>query len=332
MATPETPLMRAAVITAHGGPECLAVQDFPVPTPQPGHVVVQVAAAGLNFHDVIERRSGYPGQAPPPMQTGLEGAGTVAAVGTGVSAPAIGDSVVWAAVPGSHAQFVEVPAEVAIPVPAWLDAVEAAALCSQGLTAHYLSNSLQPITAGDTALVWAAGGGVGRLLTQMLAAKGARVIAATSSPAKIEAAISAGAERAILGSDVPAAVRELTDGAGVDLVFDGIGAPTFDASLASVRRRGLLVVYGRAGGQVPPIDLFRLSSAGSVRLVRPRLADFVATREELMYRATELFDAVHRGKVTARIAATYPLAQISDAHRLLESGAVIGKVVVIPSA
>ena len=323
--------MRAAIITAHGGPECLAVEDVPTPAPRTGHVLVKVTAAGLNFHDVIERRSGYPGQDPPPLPTGLEAAGTVTAVGAGVTAPAIGDRVVWAFVPGSHAQYVEVPAEVAIPLPASLEEVAAAAVCSQGLTAHYLVNSLRPIASGDTALVWAAAGGVGRLLTQLLAARGARVIAATSTPAKIDAALAAGAERAVLGPDVAATVKELTDGAGVDVVFDGIGAPTFDASLASVRRRGLLVVYGRTGGQVPPVDLLRLSSAGSVQLVRPRLSDFLTSRDELMYRATELFDAIDRGDVTVRVDATYALDDIQEAHRLLESRAVIGKVVVLPN-
>jgi NADPH:quinone reductase len=324
--------MRAAVITAHGGPECIAVETVEIPAPRPGHVLVEVAAAGLNFHDVIERSSGYPGQPAPPLRTGLEGAGTVITVGSGVAEPEIGHRVAWANVPASHAQFVEVPAKSAIPLPAWLDPVDAAAVCSQGLTAHYLANSLRPIASGDTALVWAAAGGVGRLLTQMLAAKGARVIAATSSAAKVEAALAAGAERAVLGSDVPSAVKELTDGAGVDVVFDGVGAPTFDTSLTSVRRRGLLVVYGRAGGQVPPVDLFRLSSAGSVQLVRPRLADFVTSREELLHRATELFAAIRRGEVTARVEATFPLSEVAAAHRLLESRAVIGKVVVLPNS
>ena len=329
---PETSLMRAAIITAHGGPECIAVQDVEKPAPRPGRVLVEVAAAGLNFHDVIERRSGYPGQGSPPMRAGLEAAGTVVAVGTGVAEPAIGDLVGWAAVPGSHAQYVEVPAEVTIPLPAWLDPVDAAAVCSQGLTAHYLANSLRPIGARDTALVWAAGGGVGRLLTQLLAAKGARVIAATSSPPKVEAAQAAGAERAVLGAEVPDAVKELTNGAGVDVVFDGVGAPTFDVSLASVRRRGLLVVYGRAGGQVPPVDLFRLSGAGSVALVRPRLADFLASREELLQRATDLFNAIRRDEVTVHVDATFPLDRIGEAHRLLESRAVIGKVVLLPNS
>lgn len=324
--------MRAAVITAHGGPECLAIEDVAVPTPASGHVLVQVAASGLNFHDVIERRTGYPGQSAPPMRTGLEGAGTVVAVGPGVTDPVVGDRVMWAAVPGSHAQFIEVPAAVGIPMPAWLEPVEAAAVCAQGLTAHYLANSLRPMAAGDTALVWAAAGGVGRLLTQFLAAKGVRVIAATSNAAKAAAAREAGAEWSVHNSEIPEFVTDVTGGVGVDVVFDGIGAPTFDASLASVRRRGLLVVYGRAGGQVPPVDLFRLSSAGSVQLVRPRLADFVADREELVQRANELFEAVRDDQVTVRVEATYPLEKIADAHRHLESGAVIGKIVIAPGA
>ncbi|MEV6338865.1 quinone oxidoreductase [Nocardia vinacea] len=324
--------MRAAFITAHGGPECLAVEDAAVPTPAAGHVLVQVAAAGLNFHDVIERRSGYPGQPAPPIRTGLEGAGTVVAVGPGVVEPAVGDRVAWAAVPGSHAQFVEVPADVAIPMPAWLDPVEAAAVCAQGLTAHYLANSLRPMAVGETALVWAAAGGVGRLLTQFLAAKGVRVIAATSNAAKAAAAHEAGAEWSVHNSEIPEVVADVTGGAGVDVVFDGIGAPTFEASLASVRRRGLLVVYGRAGGQVPPVDLFRLSSAGSVQLVRPRLADFVASRKELVQRARELFEAIRDDQITVRVEARYPLEKIADAHRHLESGAVIGKIIVLPGA
>ncbi|MGW6425084.1 quinone oxidoreductase family protein [Nocardia sp. NPDC055053] len=328
MIAPES--MRAAVITKHGEPDCLAIEDLPIPEPSPGHVLVEVAAAGLNFHDVIERRNGYPGQSEPPIQTGLEGAGTVVAVGDRVTELVAGDRVAWGAVPGSHAQYVEVPVGVAIPMPSWLDPVDAAALCAQGLTAHYLANSLRPISAGETALVWAAAGGVGRLLTQFLSAKRIRVIAATSNSAKAAAASEAGAEWSVHNSEIPDVVAEITGGTGVDVVFDGIGAPTFDASLASVRRRGLLVVYGRAGGQVPPVDLYRLSSAGSVQLVRPRLIDFVADRDELVQRAEDVFDAFRRGEVTVRVEATYPLRKIAEAHRHLESKAVIGKVVVIP--
>ncbi|HKS45843.1 MAG TPA: quinone oxidoreductase [Amycolatopsis sp.] len=322
--------MRAAVLKAHGGPERLAVESKEVPAPRAGHLLVRVAAAGLNFHDVIERRSGYPGRPAPPTGTGLEGAGEVIAVGPGVTEAKVGDQVAWAAVESSHAQYVEVPVADAIPVPGWLGAVDAAAVAAQGLTAHYLAFSLRSFAAGDTALVWAAAGGVGRLLTQFLAARGVRVIAATSSEVKAAVAREAGAERSVRYEDVPDAVRESTGGAGVDVVFDGIGAPTFDVSLGSVRRRGLLVVYGRAGGQVPPVDLFRLSGAGSVQLVRPRFIDFVATREELLFRSDELFAAIRSKDVTVRVEAVFSLEDIADAHRLLESRAAIGKVVILP--
>jgi NADPH2:quinone reductase len=322
--------MHAAIITAYGGPDNLVVAEVDTPAPRLGHVLVEVEAAGLNFRDIIERRGGYPGQQQPPQRTGVEGAGTVVAVGVGTIEPGVGDRVMWAHVAGSHAQFVEVPAAATIPIPTWLNPVEAAAVCSQGLTAHYLVNSLRPMTAGDIALVWSAAGGVGRLLTQMLFAKGVRVIAATSSEAKARAARTSGAERAVRYADVKAVVAEMTEGAGVDVVFDGVGAPTFDTSLASVRRRGMLVVYGGAGGQAPPVDLLRLSSAGSVQLVRPRLADFIASRAELLQRGQELVAAVLDGDVTVRIAATYALADIADAHRALESRAVIGKVVLLP--
>ncbi|HJQ48316.1 MAG TPA: quinone oxidoreductase [Amycolatopsis sp.] len=330
MPSPAVAQMRAAVINAHGGPECLAVEDKEVPTPRTGHLLVKVMAAGLNFHDVIERRSGYPGRAAPPISTGLEGAGEVIAVGADTTEAQVGARVAWAAVQGSHAQYVDVPAADAIPVPKWLDPVDAAAVCAQGLTAHYLDTSLRSVAAGDTALVWAAAGGVGRMLTQFLAARGVRVIAATSSEAKAAIALEAGAERSVRYEDVPSAVRELTGGVGVDVVFDGIGAPTFDVSLDSVRPRGLLVVYGRAGGQVPPVDLFRLSGAGSVQLVRPRLADFIATRDELTCRSNELFAAIRSGNVTARVESVFPLEDVADAHRLLESRRTMGKVVILP--
>lgn len=322
--------MRAVVVSAHGGPENLVVEEVDRPDPAPGEVLIEVEAAGLNFHDVIDRQSGYPGQPPPPSRTGLEGAGTVVALGSSVREVSVGQRVMWGAVPGSHAEFLTVPVAKAVPLPDWVAPADAAAVCAQGLTAHYLAHSLRTTTPGDTALVWAAAGGVGRLLTQMLAAQGVRVIAATSSTVKAEAAREAGAVRTVRPPDVETAVAEMTDGAGVDVVYDGVGEPTFDTSLASVRRRGLLVVFGRAGGQVPPVDLFRLSGAGSVQLVRPRLADFVSTRQELIRRAEDLMEAIREGVVTVRIDGTYRLDDIADAHRRLESRNVIGKIVVLP--
>jgi NADPH:quinone reductase len=322
--------MRAAVITAYGGPDNLAVEDVETPVPRPGNVLVEVEAAGLNFSDIIERQGRLPDQPPTPMRAGVEGAGTVVAAAAGITEPAVGDRVMWAYVPGSHAQLVEVPAVETMPLPPWLSAVDAAAVCVQGLTAHYLANSVRITAVGDTALVWAAAGGVGRLLTQMLAAKGARVIAAVSSDAKAEVALAAGAERAVLYREVKVVVDELTRGTGVDVVFDGVGAPTFDTSLDSVRRRGMLVVYGIAGGFLPPVDTGRLLTAGSVQFVRPGLAHFIASREELLYRANELFAAIQRGEVTVRVNAAYPLSDIAEAHRALESRAIIGKVVLLP--
>lgn len=321
---------RAAIITKHGGPEVLRVDHVDVPDPRPGHVLVKVDAGGLNFHDVIERSVGYPGQAVPPMRTGLEGAGIVAALGEDATGLDIGGRVMWGSVPGSHAEFVEVPAAAAIPIPPWLDSASAAAICAQGLTAHYLATSLKDLQEGSTALVWAAAGGVGRLLTQILSAKGVRVLAATSSPAKVEVAGGAGAERAVLNHEVPDAVADATGGEGVDVVFDGVGAPTFDTSLGCVRKRGLVVVYGRAGGPVPPIDIVRLSAAGSVSLVRPRLVDFIETRSELLRRADELLAWLQSGVVTVHIDSAFSLDDIAEAHRHLESRGVIGKVVLTP--
>jgi NADPH2:quinone reductase len=319
--------MRQAFITAHGGPDCISIEETEAPGIMAGHVLVAVEAAGLNFHDVIDRRTGYPGQPAPPLPTGLEAAGTITEVGEGVPDLCVGDRVVWGYVPASHAEIVRVPAAMAIPIPPWIDSTVAAAVCAQGLTAHYLTRSVYCPSSGQTALVWAAAGGVGRFLVQMLARYGVRVVAAASTDEKIAVAKEAGAELAVLYDDVAAAVAELTDGAGVDVVFDGIGGPTFDSSLASVRRRGLLVVYGRSGGPVPPVDLSRLSSAGSVQLVRPRFSDYVVTRDEQLGRASDLFAWLQDGTVTSRIDRTFAFAEIAGAHELLESRTVTGKII-----
>lgn len=322
--------MRAVIITRHGGPEVLSIENLDTPDPRPGHVLVRLEAAGLNFHDVVERQSGYPGQGDPPMQTGQEGCGTIVDVGPDVEDLEPGSLVMWASGGSSHADFVEVAADQAIPVPSWMRAADAAAICSQGLTAHYLATSITDMQPDSTALVWAAAGGVGRLLTQMLTTRGVRVLAAVSSEAKQAVALEAGAERAVLNDEVADTAKEMTGGAGVDAVFDGVGAPTFDVSLSSVRRRGLLVVYGRAGGQVPPIEIGRLSAAGSVMLIRPRFADFNASREELLGRAAEVLEWLRTGKVSTRVDATFRLDEIADAHRLLESRQVVGKVLIQP--
>lgn len=324
--------MRAVVIPRHGAPDVLEVQDAETPAVTDGHVLVRTEAMGLNFHDIIERRSGYPGNEPP-VRAGLEGAGRIVAVPTSRPSESgldIGQRVMWGAVPGSHADYVLVPMAQAIPIPDWLDGATAAAICSQGLTAHYLAYSLRPLGEGDTALVWAAAGGVGRYLTQMLAGSGVRVIAAVSSAEKTEVARQAGAIAACLNEGVDDQVRSATEGRGVDVVFDGVGAPTFDTSLSSLKPRGLFVSYGRAGGAIPPIAVERLSGAGSISLIRPRLVDFIATRDELLERASSVIAMLRRGRIAARIDATYSLDNVSDAHRFLESRKAIGKVLLTP--
>jgi NADPH2:quinone reductase len=268
---------------------------------------------------------------------GSEGAGRVLAVGAGVTDVAAGDRVAWAAAPGSYAERVLVPAAQALPVPDGVDLEVAAALPLQGMTAHYLVASTFPVEPGQDVLVHAAAGGVGLLLTQLAVARGARVIGTVSTAQKEELARAAGAaevvrytELADLDAELPARVREITEGRGVHVVYDGVGATTFDASLASLRRRGMLVLFGGASGQVPPVDPQRLNAAGSLFLTRPKLGDYTADRAELTWRAGEIFAAVAAGELEARIGARFPLAEAADAHRALEGRATTGKVLLVP--
>jgi NADPH2:quinone reductase len=327
--------MRAIHATHAGGPEVLSVVELPDPEPGPGEVVAEVGAAGVNFIDTYKRGGVYPMSFP--HVPGAEGAGTVVAVGEGVTGLAVGDRIAWADAPGSYAERVVVPADVALPVPDELDLQTAAALPLQGMTAHYLVASTFPLHAGQTALLTAAAGGVGLLLTQLAVARGARVIGMVGSAEKEALAREAGASDVIrytelddLTTDVPRIVRNLTDGVGVDVAYDGVGKDTFDASLASVRRRGMLVLFGGASGQVPPFDLQRLNRAGSIFATRPTLGHYTADREELLWRAGEIFEAARAGTLTVRIGATFPLAEARAAHEALEGRATTGKVVLIP--
>lgn len=256
--------MRAIHATQAGGPEVLSAVELADPAAGPGEVVAEVAAAGVNFIDTYKRGGVYPMDFP--HVPGAEGAGTVVAVGEGVTDLAVGDRIAWADAPGSYAERVVVPADVALPVPDALDLQTAAALPLQGMTAHYLVASTFPLHPGQTALLTAAAGGVGLLLTQLAVARGARVIGMVGSAEKEALAREAGASEIIrytelddLTTEVPRIVRDLTDGVGVDVAYDGVGKDTFDASLASVRRRGMLVLFGGASGQVPPFDLQRLT-------------------------------------------------------------------------
>lgn len=327
--------MRAVIATAAGGPEVLQYTDVPDPVPGPDEVLVRVAAAGVNFIDTYRRAGIYP--VPFPHGVGSEGAGEVVAVGGDVSTLAVGDRVAWESGGPSYAELVTVRESRALLVPEGVDDRTAAALPLQGLTAHYLATSSFALEPGHDVLLHAAAGGVGLLLTQLAAARGARVIATVGSPEKEQLARRAGAAEVVryreltdLTDDLPALVRELTDGRGVHVAYDGVGKDTFDASLASLRRRGTLVLFGASSGPVPPVDPQRLSRAGSVFLTRPTLGHFVSDRDELTWRAGELFDAVTAGALDVRVGAAYPLADAAEAHRALESRATTGKVLLIP--
>ena len=325
------PLMRAVMVKEFGGPDVLAVVEQPAPQPGPADLVVQVEAAGVNFRDVMVRRGAYPSMPTPPLPMGVEGAGVVTDVGSDVTEFAVGDRVAWGFADGSYAELVTVPAASAVHVPPDVPTDAAGALLAQGLTAHYLATSIRPIAAGDSALVLSAAGGVGRLLTQIITAGGGRVLGVVSDEAKVAPARSSGAETVVVGyDDIDSAARAFTDGRGVDIVFDGVGGSRFDLSLASVRRRGVVVLYGSSGGETAPLDVHKLADAGSIFLTRPRLVDFIASRAELQDRSDELFSWLIDGAIDVSITERFSLDHAADAHRQLESRATTGKLVIHP--
>jgi NADPH2:quinone reductase len=311
--------MRAIQIQRHGGPEVLEAADVAPPRPQPGQLLVDVAAVGVNYRDVYEREGRYGGALPAVI--GAEGAGTVAGSG---------ERVAWVSAPGSYAEQVAVDAERAVPVPDGVDDEAAAAVLLQGITAHYLSSSTHEVRPGENVVVHAAAGGVGLLLTQIVALRGGRVIATTSTAEKAELARAAGASEAIGYDGFADRVRELTGGRGADVVYDGVGAATFDESLAALRPRGDMVLFGAASGAVPPFDPMRLEGGGSLFLTRPSIRHYTAEREELLARAAEVFAWVEDGKLDVRIGGRYPLAEARRAHEDLESRRTTGKLVLLP--
>ncbi|HEY8481455.1 MAG TPA: quinone oxidoreductase [Spirillospora sp.] len=320
--------MRAITVSENGGPEVLAAGERPDPEPGPGEVLIDVAAAGVNFIDVYYRTGLY--QQALPYVPGVEAAGTVAAVGDGVTDFSAGDRVAWANVHGAYAERAVVPAKDVVPVPDGVSLEDAAASLLQGMTAHYLTHSTYRIQKGDTVLVHAAAGGMGLLLTQTAKALGARVIGTASTPEKEKLAREAGADVTMGYDGFSERVRELTGGEGVAVVYDGVGAPTFDGSLACVRRRGVLALYGAAGGPVPPFDPQRLNKAGSVYLTRPSLGHFVATREELLERAADVYGWVKSGEVRIHVGHRYALADAAAAHADLEARRSTGKLLLLP--
>lgn len=320
----------AVLVRATGGPEVLELDQVDAPTPGPGELVVAVGAAGVNYIDTYHRSGLYPRELP--FVPGAEGAGTVVAVGADVTGHAEGDHVAWAEAPGSYAQQVVVPAAKAFPIPEGIDDETAAAAMLQGITAHYLVTSTYAVKPGDTALVHAAAGGVGLLLTQLVKARGGKVIGTVSTPEKEAQAREAGADEVIRYTEVDFAdaVADLTGGAGVAVVYDGVGRTTFDRSLACLARRGVLALYGASSGPVPPVDPQRLNQAGSVFLTRPTLGHHIATPEEFRWRCDELFSAISGGRISVRIGHRYPLARARAAHEDLEGRRTTGKLLLMP--
>ncbi|CAN5409415.1 quinone oxidoreductase [soil metagenome] len=325
---------QALVVTRHGGPEVLELQQSqpPLPGPGPHELAVDVAAAGVNFVDVYQREGVYP--IPTPFVLGSEGAGVVTAIGEQVSEFAVGDRVAWASsLTGSAATTALVAEGSAVPVPVGVDSAVAAASMLQGLTAHYLLNSTYAVQPGDTVLVHAAAGGVGQLLIQLAKAKGATVIGTVSTAAKADRARTVGADHIINYldvADVGAAVRDLTGGIGVAAVYDGVGKSTFEGSLAALRIRGTLALFGAASGQVPPFDLQRLNRAGSLFVTRPTLVHYIATRQELLQRSNDILGAVANGSLIVEIGGRYPLSDAATAYGDLEGRRTMGKLLLIP--
>jgi NADPH2:quinone reductase len=322
--------MHAVVVNEHGGPDVLQVSDWLDPGPGPGQLLIEVAAAGVNFMDVYQREGRPPYRGGVPYVPGAEGAGTVAAVGPEVAGFAVGDRVAWTGIPGSYAEQVVIPAERAVPVPGELDLEVAAAVMLQGMTAHYLCHSTYPVAPGDPVVVHAAAGGVGLLLTQMVAMRGGIVIATTSTDAKAELARQAGALYVTGYEDFTDTVRKVTGGSGAAVVYDSVGQATFDASLSALRPRGYMVLFGASSGPVPPLDPQRLNTGGSLFLTRPTLVHYIARRDELFQRADDLFSWIKNGQLTVRIGGRYPLAEAARAHGDLEARRTTGKLLLLP--
>jgi NADPH:quinone reductase len=322
--------MKAIRVHVPGGPDVLKLEDVPEPTPEPGKANVKLEAAGVNYIDIYFRTGLY--KAPMPLTPGLEGAGTVMAVGPGVSDIKVGDRVCYTGVPGSYAQMNSVPADRLVKIPDGLSFRDGAAAMLQGMTAHYLAVSTFPLKKGDSCLVHAAAGGVGLLLCQIASMRGATVIGTVSTPEKAALAREAGADSAILYTqqDFVAEVKRVTNGRGVDVVYDSVGSTTFEKGFDCLRPRGMMVLYGQSSGPVPPFDLQVLNTKGSLFITRPSLNAYVMARDELLERAGDVLGWIKDGTLKLRIEHVFPLAQAADAHRALEGRKTTGKVLLIP--
>ncbi|MBL8132507.1 MAG: quinone oxidoreductase [Anaerolineae bacterium] len=322
--------MKAVRFHEYGEVDVLRYEDIPVPEPGAGQVRVKVAASGVNFIDTYQRRGRYP--VPLPSIPGNEGSGVVDAIGEGAADFQPGDRVAWAMVNGSYADYALVPQDKLVPVPANVRLNEAAAVILQGMTAHYLTIDTFPLKVGDLTLIHAAAGGTGQLLVQMAKRRGAKVIATVSSEEKAAIAASCGADEIIryTEQDFEAEVRALTGGRGVDVVYDSVGATTFEKSLKCLRPRGMLVLFGAASGPVPPFDLQRLNGLGSLYVTRPSLGFYVLTRDDLLARARDVFRWLEQGSLRVAIDRTFPLCEAAAAHVALEGRESKGKYLLIP--
>jgi NADPH2:quinone reductase len=319
--------MKAIQVKEPGGPEQLQLVEVPVPVPGAGQALVRIAASGVNFIDIYFRTGLY--KAELPVTIGSEAAGIVEAIGADVTEVAPGDRVAYAMVRGSYAEYAAVPAAQLVKVPDGIDLDSAAAGMLQGMTAHYLTHSTFPLSSGQSCLVHAAAGGAGRLIAQMAKARGARVFGTVSTEQKAAIAAEAGVDHPIIytATDFEAELKRLTSGAGVDVVYDSVGKTTFEKSLACLRPRGMLVLFGQSSGSVPPLDPQILSTRGSLFLTRPSLGHYLLSRDELLWRAGDVFAAMERGQLLLRIDHAFPLEQAAEAHRALASRSTTGKMI-----
>lgn len=322
--------MHAIQINEVGGPEVLTWTEVPSPIPGQGEVVVRLTAAGLNYVDTYFRTGLYP--SPLPFVPGQEGAGTVELLGAGVKGWAVGDRVAWTGVGASYAERVAVPADRLVLVPEDIDLDTAAAVMLQGITAHYLATDTFALGPGHRCLIHAGAGGVGQLLIQIAKLLGAEVVATAGGDEKVALAAAAGADHVVdyTKIDFVEAVEALVGKRSIDVVYDGVGAATFEGGLQLLRRRGLMVAFGNASGSVPPVAPLQLSRGGSLFLTRPTIIDYTATRVELESRVSDLFEWITEGNLRVRVGARYALAEAAEAHRALESRATTGKVLLIP--
>ncbi len=324
--------MQAIQILTTGSADVLTLRDLPTPTPGPGEALIRIEASGVNFIDTYFREGRYPAKLP--YTLGQEAAGIVESVAAAVTEVKPGDRVAWCGIPGTYAQYAVAPAARLVPIPEGVSFNDAAAALIQGITSHYLTHSTYAIQPGDEVLIHAGAGGTGLLFIQIAKSLGARIITTVSTEEKAALASEAGADEIILYTkeDFAAKVKQLTNGHGLPVVYDSVGKTTFEQSLQCLQPRGLMVLFGGSSGPVPPFDLIRLSTMGSLYVTRPTMKDYIATTAALRARTNDIFDAIAKGTLKLRSEHIYPLTEAAQAQRDLESRKTTGKLLLIPWA